>query len=157
MHQLSGFNKKIMTSQIKHCWKGMCVGGKGVTRGRQRLSLEAADNEEMVEFPSNRFQTSLASVCVLAFASPCKIHTRAEQCAAHLALGVKGGSFNPSHSCNNHITTSLVTKIKQKELHTPRCIQEPTVLSMVQTSVYVVFSPICNVQSFWSTSRGPKT
>lgn len=32
MHQLSGFNKKIMTSQIKqHCWKGMCVGGKGVT------------------------------------------------------------------------------------------------------------------------------
>lgn len=91
----------------------MCVGGKGVTRGRQRLSLETAPNKEMLEFPSNRFQTSLVPVRVLAFASPCKIHTRAEQCAAHLALGVKRGSFNPSHSCNNHITTSLVTKISK--------------------------------------------
>lgn len=56
MHQLSGFSKKIMTSQIKqHCWKGMCVGGKGVTRGRQRLSLETADNE-MVGLPSVGFR-----------------------------------------------------------------------------------------------------
>lgn len=50
----------------------MCVGGKGVTRGRQRLSLETADNEEMVEFPSSRFQTSLASVCVLHLLIPPK-------------------------------------------------------------------------------------
>lgn len=122
MHQLSGFNKKIMTSQIKqHCWKGMCVGGKGVTRGRQRLSLETADNEEMVELPSNRFQTFLASVCLQVFTSPCRIHTRADQCAAHLALGVKGGSFNLSHSCNDRITTSLVTKINNKKNCTHHC------------------------------------
>lgn len=53
-----------MISQInQRCWKGMCVGGKGVTEaGRQRLSLETADNEEVVELPTNRFQTSLAFV-----------------------------------------------------------------------------------------------
>lgn len=129
-----------MTSQIKqHCWKGMCVGGKGVTRGRQRLSLETADNEEMVEFPSSSFQTSLASVCILAFASSCKIHTRAVQCAAHLALAVKGGSFNPSRSCNNHITTNLITKINNKATRNAHTTAH---LGMIQTSVYVVFSPI---------------
>lgn len=45
-----GLTGKIMISQIRqHCWKGMCVGGKGVTEAdRQRLCLETADNEEVV-------------------------------------------------------------------------------------------------------------
>jgi len=68
----------------------MCVGGKGVTQaGRQRLSLEAADNEEVVELPTDRLQTSLAFVFLVAFARPCNVHPGVEQCAACLALCVK--------------------------------------------------------------------
>lgn len=125
MHQLSGFNKKIMISQIKQrYWKGMWVGGKGVTQaGRQRVSLESADNEEVVELPTNRFQTSLAFVFLVGFASPRNVRTWAEQCAARLALSVKPGwFFYPSHSsCSNHTSTSLATKINSKQNCARRC------------------------------------
>lgn len=49
----------------------MCVGGKGVTQtGRQRLSLDTADNEEVVELPTNRFQLLWLSSVLLPLLVP---------------------------------------------------------------------------------------
>lgn len=90
MHQLSGSNEKIMVSQIKQrCWKGMRVGGKGVTgAGGQRLGRETADNQEVGELPTNGFPCSLASLFLLVFAGPCKVRPRAG--AAKRAAGDPG-------------------------------------------------------------------
>lgn len=111
-----------MISQVKqHCWKGMCVGGKGLREaGRQRLCLETAD--KVVKLPTNRFQTSLAFVCLLAFASPHNVHPGAERCAAVL-LGVNPGwIFYRAHSsCSNHIGTRLATKINSTQDRAHRC------------------------------------
>lgn len=74
MHHLNEFNEKIMTSQIKqHCWKGMCVGGKGVMEAADKDSAWKLDNEEVVELHTNGLQTSLGLVFVLAFATPCNM------------------------------------------------------------------------------------
>lgn len=64
----------IMISQIKqHCWKGMCVGGKGFMEASDKDSVWKLDNEEVVELHTNGLQTSLGLAFLLAFASPCNM------------------------------------------------------------------------------------
>lgn len=91
--------------------------GRGLHRQAGKESVWNLQMEEVVELPTNRFQTSLAFVFLVGFASPRNVRTWAEQCAARLALSVKPGwYFYPSHSsCSNHTSTSLATKINSKQ------------------------------------------
>lgn len=92
----------------------------------------------------------------VAFANPCSLPTGAEQCAVCLALSVKPGwYFYPSHSfCNNHIGTSLATKINSKQNCAHRCAFGKKQASLIQPSIYVAFSFNCNILAFQSISRG---
>lgn len=68
----------------------MCVGGKGVTEADKGSALETADNEEVVELPSNGFQTALASV-FLHLLVPAKYIPELNSVLLTLHLGLKEG------------------------------------------------------------------